>query len=152
TRGRDASACRPRAAPRPSLDSRARSRSHPLRYRSASHGSIVRRARSRSVAPPGFEPGLPDPEPLRHYGTATYKTYTNREIVSSVCCESPCRMLHSVRVGSIPGHFSNHQQWRWPMTREEFRAKWNARRTEWEKLGVLLSAGKLCEEFVADFE
>jgi hypothetical protein len=38
------------------------------------------------------------------------------------------------------------------MTREEFRAKWSARRAEWEKLGVLLNAGKLCEEFVADFE
>ena len=38
------------------------------------------------------------------------------------------------------------------MTREEFRAKWNARRTEWEKFGVLLSAAKLCEEFVADFD
>ena len=38
------------------------------------------------------------------------------------------------------------------MTREEFRAKWSARRAEWEKLGVLLSAGKLCEEFIADFE
>jgi len=38
------------------------------------------------------------------------------------------------------------------MTREEFRAKWSARRAEWEKLGVLLSAAKLCEEFIADFE
>ena len=27
------------------------------------------------------------------------------------------------------------------MTREEFRAKWSPRRAEWEKLGVLLSAG-----------
>src|SRR5712692_3211443 len=38
------------------------------------------------------------------------------------------------------------------MTREEFRAKWSARRAEWEKLGVLLSAAKLCEEFITDFE
>jgi len=38
------------------------------------------------------------------------------------------------------------------MTREEFRAKWSARRIEWEKLGVLLSAAKVCEEFIADFE
>src|SRR5258708_33645315 len=38
------------------------------------------------------------------------------------------------------------------MAREEFRAKWSARRAEWEKLGVLLSAAKLCEEFTADFE
>ena len=38
------------------------------------------------------------------------------------------------------------------MTREEFRAKWSARRAEWENLGVLLSAAKLCEEFTADFE
>src|SRR6266516_466704 len=38
------------------------------------------------------------------------------------------------------------------MTREEFRAKWGARRAEWEKLGVLLSAAKLCEEFITDFE
>jgi hypothetical protein len=38
------------------------------------------------------------------------------------------------------------------MTREEFRAKWSARRAEWEKLGVLLSAAKLCEELIVDFE
>ena len=38
------------------------------------------------------------------------------------------------------------------MTREEFRAKWSARRAEWEKLGVLLSAAKLCDELIADFE
>ena len=38
------------------------------------------------------------------------------------------------------------------MTREEFRAKWSARRAEWEKLGVMLNAAKLCEEFIADFE
>jgi hypothetical protein len=38
------------------------------------------------------------------------------------------------------------------MTREEFRAKWSARRAEWEKLGVLLNAAKLYEEFIADFD
>jgi hypothetical protein len=38
------------------------------------------------------------------------------------------------------------------MTREEFRAKWSARRAEWEKLGVSLSGAKICEEFIADFE
>jgi len=38
------------------------------------------------------------------------------------------------------------------MTREEFRAKWSARRAEWEKLGVVVSGAKLCEEFIADFE
>src|SRR2546426_12505904 len=38
------------------------------------------------------------------------------------------------------------------MTREEFRTKWTARRTEWEKLGVSLSGAKICEEFIADFE
>lgn len=38
------------------------------------------------------------------------------------------------------------------MTREEFRAKWSARRSEWEKLGVLVSGAKMCEEFIADFE
>ncbi len=38
------------------------------------------------------------------------------------------------------------------MTREDFRAKWSARRAEWEKLGVLVSGAKVCEEFVADFE
>jgi hypothetical protein len=38
------------------------------------------------------------------------------------------------------------------MTREEFRAKWSTRRAEWEKLGVILSAAKLCEELIADFE
>jgi len=38
------------------------------------------------------------------------------------------------------------------MTREEFRAKWSARRSEWEKLTALLSGAKLCDEFIADFE
>ena len=38
------------------------------------------------------------------------------------------------------------------MTREEFRAKWAARRAEWEKLGALVSGAKMCEEFIADFE
>ena len=38
------------------------------------------------------------------------------------------------------------------MTREEFRAKWSARRTEWEKLSVLVNGAKICEEFIADFE
>ena len=38
------------------------------------------------------------------------------------------------------------------MTREEFHAKWAARRVEWEKLGVLVSGAKICEEFSADFE
>jgi len=38
------------------------------------------------------------------------------------------------------------------MTREEFRAKWSARHAEWEKLGVLASGAKMCEEFIADFE
>ena len=38
------------------------------------------------------------------------------------------------------------------MTREESRAKWSARRAEWEKLGVLVSGAKMCEEFIADFE
>src|SRR6059036_1623942 len=38
------------------------------------------------------------------------------------------------------------------MTREEFHAKWSARRTEWEELGVLVSGAKMCEEFIADFE
>ena|SRR5437867_2597343 len=38
------------------------------------------------------------------------------------------------------------------MTREEFRAKWSARRAEWEKFGLLLSATKVCEEFIVDFE
>lgn len=38
------------------------------------------------------------------------------------------------------------------MTREEFRAKWNARRAEWEKLGVLLNAARLCEEIVTDVD
>jgi hypothetical protein len=38
------------------------------------------------------------------------------------------------------------------MTREEFHAKWAARRAEWEKLGALMSGAKMCEEFIADFE
>src|SRR2546427_72499 len=38
------------------------------------------------------------------------------------------------------------------MTREEFHAKWAARRAEWEKLGALVSDAKMCEEFIADFE
>src|SRR6266568_1890677 len=42
----------------------------------------------------------PDPEREKRYAGATYKTYTNREIVSSVCCESPRSMSESVRVCS----------------------------------------------------
>ena len=38
------------------------------------------------------------------------------------------------------------------MTREEFHAKWAARRAECEKLGALVSGAKMCEEFIADFE
>ena len=38
------------------------------------------------------------------------------------------------------------------MTREEFRAKWSARRAEWEKLNVFVGGAKICEEFIADFE
>src|SRR2546425_12427870 len=38
------------------------------------------------------------------------------------------------------------------MTREEFHAKWAARRAEWEKLGVAVSGAKMCEEFIVDFE
>jgi hypothetical protein len=38
------------------------------------------------------------------------------------------------------------------MTREEFRVKWSARRAECEKLGVLVSGAKMCEEFISDFE
>src|SRR5437773_5944997 len=44
-----------------------------------------RRPRGRRVAPPGLEPGLPNPERQRRYAGATHKTNTNREIVSSVC-------------------------------------------------------------------
>jgi predicted DNA-binding transcriptional regulator AlpA len=38
------------------------------------------------------------------------------------------------------------------MTREEFRAKWSARRAEWEKFGVLVSGARMCEEFIRDFD
>jgi len=38
------------------------------------------------------------------------------------------------------------------MTREEFRAKWSARHTEWEKLSVMVNGAKMCEEFITDFE
>src|SRR3989449_10007969 len=38
------------------------------------------------------------------------------------------------------------------MTREDFHAKWAARRAEWEKLGALVSGAKMCEEFITDFE
>src|SRR5206468_8414031 len=61
----------------------------------------------------------------------------------------------NVRVSSTslnPRSLPNQQPSRWPMTREEFRAKWSARRIEWEKLGVLVSGAKMCEEFIADFE
>src|SRR6266550_9450497 len=42
----------------------------------------------------------PDPERERRYAAATYKTNTNREIVSSVCCESPRSMSELVLVCS----------------------------------------------------
>jgi hypothetical protein len=38
------------------------------------------------------------------------------------------------------------------MTREEFRAKWSARRVEWETLDVMVNGAKICEELIADFE
>src|SRR5438445_13362894 len=38
------------------------------------------------------------------------------------------------------------------MTREEFRAKWTARRAEWEKLGATVSGAKVAEEIVSDFD
>jgi len=38
------------------------------------------------------------------------------------------------------------------MTREELRAKWSARRAEWETLGVTVNGAKICEELIADFE
>jgi predicted DNA-binding transcriptional regulator AlpA len=38
------------------------------------------------------------------------------------------------------------------MTREELRAKWSARRAEWETLGVTVIGAKICEECIADFE
>ena len=38
------------------------------------------------------------------------------------------------------------------MTREEFRSKWSARRTDWENLGALVSGAKMCEELITDFE
>src|SRR3989442_11817262 len=47
---------------------------------------------------------------------------------------------------------SQRSAWRWPMTREEFRAKWSTRRAEWEKLGVLIAGAKICDEFIPDFE
>src|SRR6266699_2054697 len=50
----------------------------------------LRRLRNRS----------PDPERQRRYAGATYKTNTNREIVSSVCCESTRWMSELVLVCS----------------------------------------------------
>ena len=48
----------------------------------------------------GSNQDSPDPERETRYAGATYKTYTNREIVSSVCCESPGSMSELVRVCS----------------------------------------------------
>ena len=48
----------------------------------------------------GSNQDSPDPEREKSYAAATYKTYTNREIVSSVCCESPRSMSELVRVCS----------------------------------------------------
>src|SRR5207249_4267217 len=55
---------------------------------------------NRQAAPRGFEPRLPDPEREKRYAGATYKTNTNREIVSSVCCESTRWMSELVLVCS----------------------------------------------------
>src|SRR5690242_19055983 len=44
--------------------------------------------------------GSPDPERRKRYAGATCKTHTNREIVSSVCRESPRSMSELVRVCS----------------------------------------------------
>src|SRR5690349_10910298 len=42
----------------------------------------------------------PDPEARSRSCAETYITYTNREIVSSACCESLCWMFESVLVRS----------------------------------------------------
>jgi hypothetical protein len=38
------------------------------------------------------------------------------------------------------------------MTREEFRARWNARLTECARLGILVDGERFCREVLADFE
>ncbi len=38
------------------------------------------------------------------------------------------------------------------MTREEFRAQWNARLKEWSRLGVQVDGERICQEVLADFE
>src|SRR5881296_4064716 len=87
--------------------------------------------------------------------TATLQRLTKRTRTARSCrpsvvsCRAGCSSLSEfVR----PRSLLNHQQWRWPMTREEFRAKWTARRAEWDKMGVMLNGAKICEEFIADFE
>jgi len=38
------------------------------------------------------------------------------------------------------------------MTREEFHARWNARLTEFVRLGILVDGERFCREVLADFE
>jgi len=38
------------------------------------------------------------------------------------------------------------------MTREEFRARWNARLTECVRLGILVDGERFCQEVLADFD
>ena len=48
----------------------------------------------------GSNQDSPDPERAKRQAATTYKTYTNREIVSSVCRESARWMSELVRVCS----------------------------------------------------
>src|SRR2546428_841983 len=83
---------------------------------------------------------------------ATLERLTKRTQTARSC--RPSVVSRRARCQSLsefvrPRSLLNHQLWRWPMTREEFHGKWTARRAEWDKLGVMLSAGKLFEEFIA---
>src|SRR5207245_4787167 len=78
----------------------------------------------------------------------TKRTRTARSCRPSVVSRRARRQSLSEFVR--PRSLLNHQQWRWPMTREEFRAKWTARRAEWDKMGVMLNGAKICKEFIAD--
>jgi len=40
----------------------------------------------------------------------------------------------------------------WPMTREDFVARWRTRLSEWGRVGALVDGAKVCDEVLADFE
>src|SRR5437899_2054016 len=89
---------------------------------------------------PGRESSYPEPQ--------AGSIQTNNPLCRDPCHETassrrPQTWSKALRVPPIYGA---------GMTREEFRARWNARLTECVKLGILVDGERFCREVLADFE